>query len=965
MRLSGEQSVGYQIRLETKGGKNTPLMFYTNGIMLRKLTSSRHNKAAADKPSLREFTHIVVDEVHERDKFADFLLIRLRDLLQEHPTLRLILMSATLNQQMYSDYFGGCPVIEVPGFTHPVQSFFLEDVLQSVGYQPQAAASKGGQGMQAVPIQRHDPLVDQFGDPRDPQVVAELERLIEEAFMSGSVDGGNTSCGSGHPALLLMQLLEGHGISYVDYQHSVTGATALMVMAALGRLSEVQKLLVIGADPTQCSNDGARALEWSTRFGHDAVHAFLLEKTSAAASADAEQYASLLMSSYQLAANPDEIDVDLIHNLMAFLQQAFDGMSEDANAVLVFLPGWEEITRVRDALEDSLVLNTESCSLWVCVLHSMVAQAEQRKAFRRPPAGQRKVVLATNVAETAITIDDVVCVIDSGRVKEKSYDPYTNVCTLQGTWISKASEKQREGRAGRCRPGICYHLYSRRKSEALPAFQLPELKRTPLEELCLQVRLIDPAAATTIEGFLSRAMEAPVANAVANAVHVLQDIGALDQDERLTTLGTHLAALPLHPRVGKMLLFGILFRCLDPILTIAAGSSYRSPFVLPSQPKDRAVAKEANAAASERFGGFSDQFALLSHYMGWQAAKRAGSGAERAYCARNFLSGPTLHMMRGLKDQFHKELQIRGLVPGDGRSYEVNSRNYGLVRAVLAMGFYPMVGRLMPRQQAVGGNRDPQTLITRNFEKARIHPQSCVPKLGNGKSAENECILCLYEELTRIETTLYVRDVTLVDPHPLILASASLRIVDEVRPQSGTEEQPGTMTTTEEHDDTTVLVMDEWLRFKVSTPVAAGLQLLRVRMQEAFSHRIHCTEKGERSTYQLPQRLEGAIRCAEKVFDVESSILVPRTDAATYDDHDRRRSCPRPHGEDQYAGIYRGRGGKRGRGSRARPTGSHQVRSPHPNMNSRNPQVNAEGGERRASGSSLKGRGGFSGHYRG
>lgn len=104
------------------------------------------------------------------------------------------------------------------------------------------------------------------------------------------------------------------------------------------------------------------------------------------------------MSSYQLASNPDEIDVDLIHNLMVFLQQAFDGMSQDANAVLVFLPGWEEITRVREALEKSSILNAEGSSLWVCVLHSMVAQAEQRKAFQRPPIGQRKVVLATNVA---------------------------------------------------------------------------------------------------------------------------------------------------------------------------------------------------------------------------------------------------------------------------------------------------------------------------------------------------------------------------------------------------------------------------------------------------------------------------------------------------------------------------------------------------------------------------------------
>jgi len=117
----------------------------------------------------------------------------------------------------------------------------------------------------------------------------------------------------------------------------------------------------------------------------------------------------------------------------------------------------------------------------------MVPSVEQKKVFRHPPPGCRKIVLSTNIAETAITIDDVVYVIDSGRMKEKSYDPYNNVSTLQSSWVSKASAKQREGRAGRCQPGICYHLYSKLRAASLPDFQVPEIKRIPIEELCLQV----------------------------------------------------------------------------------------------------------------------------------------------------------------------------------------------------------------------------------------------------------------------------------------------------------------------------------------------------------------------------------------------------------------------------------------------------------------------------------------------
>jgi ATP-dependent RNA helicase DHX36 len=107
--------------------------------------------------------------------------------------------------------------------------------------------------------------------------------------------------------------------------------------------------------------------------------------------------------------------------------------------------------------------------------------------FQRPAAGVRKLVLATNIAETSVTIDDVVYVLNSGRAKEKSYDPYTAVSTLQQAWISRASERQRRGRAGRCRPGVCFHLYSAARAAALNDFDVPELKRTPLDELCLQV----------------------------------------------------------------------------------------------------------------------------------------------------------------------------------------------------------------------------------------------------------------------------------------------------------------------------------------------------------------------------------------------------------------------------------------------------------------------------------------------
>jgi HrpA-like RNA helicase len=135
-------------------------------------------------------------------------------------------------------------------------------------------------------------------------------------------------------------------------------------------------------------------------------------------------------------------------------------------AILVFLPGWDEISTLKDSLlrDGSPFANKR---YRVLPLHSQIAAADQRCVFQNVPEGVRKIVLSTNIAETAVTIEDVVFVINSGRMKEKSFDPYTGVATLQGAFISQASEKQRMGRAGRCQPGLCFHLYSRHRSSQL------------------------------------------------------------------------------------------------------------------------------------------------------------------------------------------------------------------------------------------------------------------------------------------------------------------------------------------------------------------------------------------------------------------------------------------------------------------------------------------------------------------
>ena len=268
---------------------------------------------------------------------------------------------------------------------------------------------------------------------------------------------------------------------------------------------EVSQLLGLGASPAMRSADGSNAADWAEKFGHVELADALRSVDEENEDAGSHEQSAILLSDYQLSVDPDEVDVDLIHNLIVWIINERPADEFSGGAVLVFLPGWDEISKLRDSLNaDYNVLeirprygkcSTVSTNIAVVFVHSMVSPADQRKVFQRPPKGMRKIVLSTNIAETAVTIDDVVFVIDSGRLKEKSYTACSAVSALQAAWISQASAKQRRGRAGRVRPGECYRLYSTSRYNSFAEYQLPEMQRSPLEELCLQVRVLAERAA--------------------------------------------------------------------------------------------------------------------------------------------------------------------------------------------------------------------------------------------------------------------------------------------------------------------------------------------------------------------------------------------------------------------------------------------------------------------------------------
>lgn len=222
------------------------------------------------------------------------------------------------------------------------------------------------------------------------------------------------------------------------------------------------------------------------------------------------------------------------------------------------MPGVAEIKSTIDALRSA---NLRDCA--ILPLHANLSNNEQKQVFAKTSG--RKIVVATNVAETSITIPEIVYVIDCGKVKETQYDPDTSMSKLVETYTSRAASKQRRGRAGRVKPGVCYKLFTRRIEEQhMARFAIPEILRTPLESLFLQVKSMDQS--TDVKTYLLKAIDPPKIGAIDSAWRTLLDLGAVEGEamtSHLTALGRHMAALPVDLRLGKVSRDRSRERCVD------------------------------------------------------------------------------------------------------------------------------------------------------------------------------------------------------------------------------------------------------------------------------------------------------------------------------------------------------------------------------------------------------------------
>ena len=471
------------------------------------------------------------------------------------------------------------------------------------------------------------------------------------------------------------------------------------------------------------------------------------------------------------------INYDLIAETVRHIDRQLG--SKDGG-ILIFLPGTMEIDRTIRALD-------QFANLHALPLHASLLPVDQKRVFPPPPTGKRKVVAATNVAETSITIEDIVAVIDTGRVKETSYDPQLNVVRLAETWASKAACKQRRGRAGRVRPGDCYKLYTRTAETNMMERPEPEIRRVPLEQMCLNIKAM---GIQDVSGFLASALTPPESTAVEGAIRLLSQMGAI-ADNQLTALGRHMSMIPADLRLSKLLVYGATFGCLEAALTIASVLTARSPFVSPKE-RDQESRDEFNWLRASFSNQQGDLLVDLRAYEQWSALRSKGLPARelRFWCQDNKLNPNTMFDIGSNRLQYLSTLKEISFIPSTYNTnhpsshglYNHHNHNDPLLRALIAGAFTPQIARIqLPDKKFAAGiagavELDPEARAIKyyNQENGRvfIHPSSTLFSSQTFPSTAT-CVAYFNKMMT---SKVFIRDITPFNAYSLLMFGGQIQV---------------------------------------------------------------------------------------------------------------------------------------------------------------------------------------------
>ncbi|KAI9758405.1 MAG: DEAH-box RNA helicase prp16 [Lichina confinis] len=404
-------------------------------------------------------------------------------------------------------------------------------------------------------------------------------------------------------------------------------------------------------------------------------------------------------------------------------------VSQGPGDILVFMTGQEDIEVTCELVEERLKMLNDPPKLSVLPIYSQMPADLQAKIFDRAPPGVRKVIVATNIAETSLTVDGIMYVVDAGYSKLKVYNPRMGMDTLQITPISQANGSQRAGRAGRTGPGKAFHLFTERAfREELYIQTIPEIQRTNLSNTVLLLKSLG------IKDLLDfDFIDPPPQDTITTSLFDLWALGALDNLGELTGMGKKMTAFPMDPSLAKMLIVSEEYGCSDEILTIVSMLSVPSVFY---RPKERQ--EESDAAREKFFVPESDHLTLLHVYTQWRS-----NGYSDGWCIRHFLHPKALRRAKEIREQLQDIMKMQKMTTVScGTDWDV-------IRKCVCSGYYHQAAKV----KGIGEYINLRTSVT-----VQLHPTSALYGLGYLPD------YVIYHELI-LTSKEYMSSVTAVDPH--------------------------------------------------------------------------------------------------------------------------------------------------------------------------------------------------------
>ncbi|KAG2382425.1 hypothetical protein C9374_005627 [Naegleria lovaniensis] len=374
--------------------------------------------------------------------------------------------------------------------------------------------------------------------------------------------------------------------------------------------------------------------------------------------------------------------------------------------ILVFLTGQDEIEKCEESLKERMkMISSKAKELIVVPIYSTLPSDQQAKIFEPTPPGARKCVLATNIAETSLTIDGIVYVIDSGYCKQNSYNPRTGMSSLVVTPISKAAAIQRAGRAGRVAPGKCFRLYTSYSfHNELEESPVPEIQRTNLGNVVLSLKSLGINDLVNFDF-----MDPPPHETLIAALEQLYALGALNDDGDLTSMGRRMAEFPLDPQLSRMLIASEKYGCSEEIVTICAMLSVNNAIFY--RPKDREL--QADNAKKSFDHPHGDHLTLLNVYNEW-----AETGYSVTWCQQHFIQERSMLRAKKIREQL---VQLMERVEMEMLS---NPQDSEAIRKAITCGFFYNVATLEGHTGSYRTMQKKQTVY--------VHPSSCL-FVGNDK----------------------------------------------------------------------------------------------------------------------------------------------------------------------------------------------------------------------------------------